>query len=276
METLKSIFRFYINSSIHVALTICALVHVTFQKFEIKGDITFTLFSFVGAVTAYNLIKYSKTSRLYHTRLTKSMKSIRVFTILCSIAFVYFIFILPIDVSIYMLPFVVLSVLYVAPVFPNKRNLRSYAGMKIFIIAIVWAGVTVLVPLVYVKANLNLDFLIEMIQRFLFIVVMMLPFEVRDLQYDDPALETIPQKIGITNTKVFGSILLVVFLLLTALKDELLSSIEILSTISVTTISLLFLWGTERKQSEYYCSFWVESVPVFWLLIIMILERLFV
>ncbi len=276
METLKSIFRFYINSSIHVALTICALVYVTFEKFEASWDILFALFTFSGAVTAYNLIKYSNTSRLYHRRLTKSMKSIRVFTILCAILFVGTSVVLPPDVILYMLPFIVLSVLYVAPVFPDKRNLRSYAGMKIFIIAIVWSGVTVLVPLVYAKATLNFDFLIEMIQRFLFIVVMMLPFEVRDLQYDDPSLETIPQKIGVTNTKVFGSILLVVFLLLTALKDELLSSVEILSTISVTTISLLFLWGTERKQSEYYCSFWVESVPVFWIIIILSLQRLFV
>lgn len=276
METLKSAFKFYINSSIHVALTICALVHVTFEKFEISWDFTFALYSFLGAITAYNLIKYSNTAKLYHTRLTKSMKSIRIFTILSGVSFMGTVFLLPIEVTLYLLPFVVLSVLYVAPVFPDNRNLRSYAGMKIFIIAIVWSGVTVLVPLVFAKGNLNVDFLIEMIQRFLFIVVMMLPFEVRDLQYDDPSLETIPQKIGITNTKVFGSILLVVFLLLTALKDELLSSIEILSTISVTTISLLFLWGTERKQSEYYCSFWVESVPVFWLIIIMILERLFV
>jgi len=101
-------------------------------------------------------------------------------------------------------------------------------------------------------------------QRFIFIVVMMLPFEIRDLQFDDKSLETVPQKIGITRTKVFGSILLVILLLLTATKDGL-SSSEILSTISITTISLLFLWGTEKRQSEYYCSFWVESIPILWL-----------
>ncbi|GAA4271357.1 hypothetical protein GCM10022258_06500 [Aquimarina gracilis] len=121
---------------------------------------------------------------------------------------------------------------------------------------------------------MNFDFLIETIQRFLFIIVMMLPFEIRDLEYDSSSLETIPQTIGITRTKVFGSILLVVFLLLTAVK-ELLSSVEILSTILVTTISLLFLWGTEKEQSKYYCSFWVESVPIMWLIILVVLQNLF-
>ncbi|AXT62884.1 hypothetical protein D1816_21925 [Aquimarina sp. AD10] len=165
--------------------------------------------------------------------------------------------------------------MYTVPVFPNNKNLRSLAGVKIFIIGAVWAGITVLVPLVYAGENLmNFDFIVEIVQRFLFIVVMMLPFEIRDLQYDDLSLETVPQKIGVTRTKVFGSILLVLFLLLTAVKDEL-NSIEILSTILITTISLLFLWGTEKKQSEYYCSFWVESVPIFWLLILFVLENLF-
>ncbi|WP_109097956.1 hypothetical protein [Aquimarina sp. AU58] len=275
MKTLKSIFRFYINGSIHVALAICALVQITFIKYGISGQFIYILFSFLGAITAYNFVKYSKVSKLYHKRLTKSMKGIRVLTILSCVSFIYLSFRVSINTWIYMAPFIALTVLYVVPVFPNKKNLRSLAGVKIFIIGMVWAGMTVLVPLVYVKGNLNLNFLIEMIQRFLFIVVMMLPFEVRDLQYDDVALETIPQKIGVTRTKLFGSILLVIFLLLTAVKNELLSSIEILSTILITTISLFFLWGTDKKQSEYYCSFWVESIPIMWLIILVILESLF-
>lgn len=275
MKTLKSIFRFYINGSIHVALAMCALVQVTFMKLGLPNQFTFLIFSFFGAVTAYNFVKYSKASKLYHRRLTKSMKGIRVLTVLTCLSFIYFAFKVSVETLIYMLPFIILTVLYAIPVFPNQKNLRSFAGIKIFIIGLVWSGITVLVPMIYVKGNLDLDFLIEMIQRFLFIVVMMLPFEIRDLDHDPSTLETIPQKIGVTRTKVFGSILLVIFLLLTAVKDDLLSSTEILSTILVTTISLLFLWGTDKKQSEYYCSFWVESVPVMWFVIVVILQILF-
>ncbi len=275
MKTLKSIFKFYINSSIHVALAICALVQITFIKYGISGQFTFILFSFLGAVMAYNYVKYSKISRLYHKRLTKSMKGIRVLTILCCLLFVYFAFKMSINIWLYMAPFIVLTILYAAPVFPDNKNLRSLAGVKIFIIALVWTGMTVLIPLMYVKGSLNLIFLIEMIQRFLFIVVLMLPFEIRDLRYDAVELETVPQKIGVTKTKLFGSILLVIFLLLTIVKDQELSSVEILSTILITTISLFFLWGTDKKQSQYYCSFWVESIPIMWLIIQVILEFLF-
>ncbi|WP_103863652.1 hypothetical protein [Aquimarina sp. I32.4] len=275
MKILKSVFRFYINGSIHVALAICALIQVTFMKFEIPNQQTFLLFNFFGSIAAYNFVKYSKVSKLYHRRLTKSMIGIRVLTILSSVLFLYFAFSIAITTLLYMMPFFALTILYVVPVFPNKKNLRSLAGAKIFIIGIIWAGITVLVPLLYVGESFGLDFLIEIIQRFLFVVVMMLPFEVRDLEYDAEDLETVPQKIGITRTKVFGSILLVVFLLLTYLKGEILYSAEILSTILLTIISLFFLWGTEKKQSEYYCSFWVESVPIMWLIVFLILENLF-
>ncbi|WP_281988811.1 hypothetical protein [Aquimarina aggregata] len=275
METLKSIFRFYINSSIHVSLAVCALVQVTLIKIGFPYDYTILFYSFFTSLVAYNFVKYSKVSKLYHKRLTKSMKSIHLLTLLACIGFVYTVFKIPFETVLYTSPFIALTILYTVPVFPNNKNLRSLAGVKIFIIGAVWAGITVLVPLVYAEENLmNFDFIVEIVQRFLFIVVMMLPFEIRDLQYDDLSLETVPQKIGVTRTKVFGSILLVLFLLLTAVKDEL-NSIEILSTILVTTISLLFLWGTEKKQSEYYCSFWVESVPIFWLLILFVLENLF-
>jgi len=54
-----------------------------------------------------------------------------------------------------------------------------------------------------------------------------------------------------------------------------LSPLEILSTILISTISLLFLWGTEKEQSKYYCSFWVESIPIIWWIILIILQRLF-
>jgi len=201
--------------------------------------------------------------RFNHQRLTKSMRSIRLLTLLSILAIVYFGFQITFDALIVLIPFVVLAILYAVPIFPNKKNLRNIGVVKIFIIAMVWTGTTVLVPIIDAGAAIEYDVFIEMTQRFLFIVVMMLPFEVRDMQFDDKSMETIPQKIGITRTKVFGSLLLVFFLLLVAVKDEI-SSLDILSTIMVTTISLFFLWGTEKKQSEYYCSFWVESIPIMW------------
>ncbi|KAA1245588.1 hypothetical protein [Aquimarina sp. RZ0] len=243
------------------------------MKFEILGGDTYIYFSFVGAIVGYNFVKYASISKLYHRKLTKSMNGVKVLTGICILLFVYFGYQLSRDTLVYILPFVLLTLFYVIPIFPNKKNLRSVAGIKIFIIGLVWTGVTVLIPILYKEGIVSFNIIIEAIQRFLFVVVLMLPFEIRDLQYDEETLETIPQKIGITKTKVFGSIILLVFLLLAVVKDSL-SATEILSTVGVTLISLLFLWGTDKKQSEYFCSFWVESIPIMWLFILVSLQSL--
>ncbi len=273
MKTLKKVFKFYINSSIHVALAMISLVKITFIKFDILGADTYLYFGFFGSIISYNFVKYSSSANLYHRRLTKSMNTIKVFTGISCVILIYLALQLSTDVLFYLFPFFLLTILYAIPIFPKKKNLRSVAGIKIFIIALLWAGTTMLIPISFIEGQLDFDMIIELIQRFLFVIVMMLPFEIRDLQYDANELGTVPQIIGITRTKIFGSILLVFFLILTVFKDEI-SSVEILSTIVVTIISLLFLWGTEKKQSEYFCSFWVESIPIMWLLILIVLQNL--
>ena len=44
--------------------------------------------------------------------------------------------------------------------------------------------------------------MIEAIQRYLYVVIAMLPFEIGDMKYDSIKLSTIPQRIGIARTKV--------------------------------------------------------------------------
>ena len=274
MKVLSGIFRFYINSSIHVSLAICSLILITLTRYKYPIDIYYLAFSFFASVVAYNFVKYSKVAKLYHRRLTKSMKAIQIFTLLSVVLFTIFITFVKSDTVLSLLPFAFLTLLYAIPVYPNSKNLRSISGVKIFIIGCVWVGVTVVAPVVHSDGDFNQDIVIEMVQRFLFIVVMMLPFEVRDLPYDPKELNTIPQQIGVTRTKFFGSILLILFLLLSAFKNTY-SSVEALSTAIITIISLLFLWGTSKEQSEYYCSFWVESIPIFWMGIYLILLQIF-
>lgn len=99
----------------------------------------------------------------------------------------------------------------------------------------------------------------------------MLPFEIRDLNYDNLKLATIPQKIGIKKTKIIGGLLLLLFLMLDFLKDQLKVEI-ILSTFIITFVTLLFILFSNKNQSKYYSAFWVESLPVVWLLILLLLS----
>ncbi|WP_130285724.1 hypothetical protein [Aquimarina brevivitae] len=192
------------------------------------------------------------------------MKVIRLFTLLALLAALGLFFFLDPIIVLFLAPFALLTLLYVAPVFPKTTNLRNLAGVKIFIIALVWAGISVLVPAMYTLLDFTDALWLEFIQRFLLVVVIMLPFEIRDLPYDPRELKTIPQQFGVRKTKIIGSLLLLFFVVLDIVKNTS-ESFEITSSIAIALVSGAFLWGASTTQPRYYCAFWVESIPVMWL-----------
>ncbi len=110
--------------------------------------------------------------------------------------------------------------------------------------------------------NIGLTFL----QRFLFVFVLTLPFEIRDLQYDLTNLRTLPQRLGIRKTKFFGIVLLVLSMSLELFKDVI-NEPHFLSFIIVCLLAGSALIVSGKKQSGYFASFYVESIPIVWMLI---------
>ncbi len=271
---MKKIFSFYINSSIHVALSVCGLIGITWLEFELLYDFKLILFSFFGSITAYNFVKYASIARLHHSKLTKSLKAIQIFSLLSFIILIYYALQLDLILLLSILPFGFLTLLYAVPVFSKSRNLRSLPGQKVLVISIVWSGVTVLIPIINANYIIDANVWIEFIKRFLFVIVLMLPFEVRDLAYDNLRLKTIPQKLGTQKTKILGIFLLSLNLGLTFFNDQK-EGYDKISVLLITIITLLFLWNSKEKQSKYYSSFGVESIPIVWFIIMCVTKVLF-
>jgi len=151
----------------------------------------------------------------------------------------------------------------------SKNNLRNVGGVKVYLIALVWAGVTVFLPIINNDYAVNIDVVITGIQRFVFIVVLMLPFEIRDLMYDSLKLATIPQKIGVKQTKMMGVVLLGLFLFLEFFKEGTTTK-SLLVSILISVVTGLFLIVSKKEQGKYYSSFWVEGLPVLWLFLMLL------
>lgn len=164
---------------------------------------------------------------------------------------------------------------YAIPLLPKtifldeQHNLRSVSGLKIYIIALVWSGVTVLLPLLNNNFDLNTDVFITSGQRFLLVIALILPFEIRDMNFDSIKLSTIPQRIGIKTTKRIGVFLLVVFYVLEYLKDEVDIKHSIILLV-ITLLTILLILFSRKNQQKYYSAFWVEAVPVFWMLLLIL------
>jgi len=164
-----------------------------------------------------------------------------------------------------------ITVFYVLPVFSQKRNLRSLKGLKIYSIALVWAGVTVILPVVQNEILLDWDIWIMGIQRFLFIVILTIPFEIRDLKYDQAELGTLPQVLGVEQTKKIGLLLILVFSVVTLFIDNYRWP-ELIGIIIISVLLLLITLKLKEEQSKYYASFWIEGVPILWVLILFIFQ----
>lgn len=273
MKIGKRLFDFYINSSSHVALAVVSLCLVTFIHLGIAPDAGLLFFVFFGSITGYNFVKYAGVAKLHHRSLAKGLRLIQIFSLFSFFLLLWASFEVQLKVLIWTVVFGLLNLLYALPVFSKKRNLRSISGVKIFIIALVWAGVTVVLPASLgneVKAE---KIILEFFQRFLLVLAWIFPFEIRDLRYDLRQLGTIPQRVGVTRTKILGSSLLAAAVLMEILKSG--SPAGALPALVITTvISVAFVWKAKERQASYYSSFWVEAIPIFWVIILFLIRSL--
>ncbi|PHS68077.1 MAG: hypothetical protein COB12_02345 [Flavobacterium sp.] len=266
VEILKNIFKAFINSSILVALSVCAFLEITAFEYVISVSNNLLGFVFFGTIAAYNFVKYAEVIR---TRFNEIWGFLKVIQIVSLIALVYFAFQLSFETLLITGGFAMLTFFYAIP-FLKYKNLRNFTGLKITIVALVWSGVTVLIPLVNEGVSFGIEVWISFIQRFFFVFVLTLPFEIRDLQFDDLALGTLPQRVGVRKTKIIGITMLSVLLLLESLKPIENFEFEISLMVSVVLLSLFLLYS-KRSQSNYYASFWVESIPIIWWVILYIM-----
>lgn len=275
MKGLKQIFDFYINSSIHVALAVVSLTWLTLLEFGILMDENLLFFMFFASITGYNFVKYFGLAKFRHRHLANWLKLIQVFSFFCFILMCFYALKLETKTLSYISVFGIITFLYAIPFIPKrflldeKLNLRNIGGLKIYVIALVWTGVTVFLPLINNAIYISEDIIITAIQRFVIVIVLTLPFEIRDLQFDSLKLSTVPQKIGEKKTKIIGIILLILFFFIEIFKSKIeFNNVVPLSIVVIMTLFLLM--NAKKNQGKYYSSFWVEGVPILWLLMVML------
>ncbi len=274
MRTLKFIFDFYLDASIHVALAVISLAGVTFYLLDTSFDLSLLGFIFFGVIVCYNFVKYGVEAYKYLIVSNAYHRIIQVFSFFAFVFAIYFLVQLDKKIWMAIAAMTLLSALYAVPLLPRAKNLRNLGGFKIYIVALVWVGFTVLLPAMDAKIALHWDIWILFLQRFIFVLVMILPFEIRDLQWDDTNLRTLPQVYGIKKTKRIGIALTVIFFFLTFFRDGI-YEYEVLLRCILCAIMIFVLMSSKKMQSRYFVSFWVEGIPILWLCLFWVVDRYF-
>lgn len=240
---------------------------MTQHMFNISLNQSIANFVFFGTIVGYNFVKYDALARAKKLLMRTELKIIALFSFFALILVGFYFFQLQRITQIVAVAFLSITLLYTLPFFPNRRNARNWAGVKIYIVALCWVGVTLGLPVLNAAISITSDFYLKCIQRFVLIFVLVLIFEIIDLANDDPHLKTVPQQIGVKRTKILGILLLIPFYFLEFLKSNFDEIQLIVNLILVALISLFLLFANE-KRSKYYTSFWVESVPIIWWLLL--------
>lgn len=162
------------------------------------------------------------------------------------------------DVLIALAPIALITLFYSVPVYKDKRStfrLREIPYLKIFLIGFVWSAITILLPVIQSPQQFSLQHILAMlIERFLFVFAITIPFDIRDLEADRQAgLKTLPglfhehraMRISYLAIILFGAISIIHY----AALHQWMVCIPLL--ISALT-TYFFLSNQKMKKLEYY------------------------
>lgn len=148
----------------------------------------------------------------------------------------------------------IISLFYVLKL--RSKNLREIPFLKIHLVALVCtiaSGVFILIN----EGDFSLKNWLFVAIHDLYFVAVTIPFDIRDLKYDDPDQKTIPQVLGIEKAKIVSALLLVFYLFLCILiQTHLIQNIIFLLAI-IFTFTLIF--AVDEKRFEFYYSGMIEG-----------------
>lgn len=220
-------------SNIYIAIAAVALTWQTqlilFNEFHFDTLSILVFFATMFIYASHRLVglfsvkKFIKEGRFHIINTYK--KHIWFYTAIAIIGLTYAFFQVSFRIQLALVLPGIISLGYVIPFLSFRKNrklrLRDLNWIKIFLIAIVWAYVTVILPIAEVR-NIIWSDLFIFIERAIFIFMITLPFDIRDLKVDQyNKVKTIPAVYGISFTMklVVGCF---IFLLLLAVANYLL------------------------------------------------------
>lgn len=147
-----------------------------------------------------------------------------------------------------------LNLFYVIPL--KNKSLRDIPYLKIHLISMIWVIAIGGIQLLN-ENNFELKNWLFIAVHYFYILAVTIPFDIRDLQYDNPNQKTIPQVLGIRRSKILSvSLLLIYFVLAIQIKPLLFSNFAFLIIVLFTTTLIIMI---NNKRNEFFFSGLIEG-----------------
>lgn len=255
MHSFRKIGFFLYASNLIIAFAGAALTYGIVKRFVLEHAILYATINFCLIFAVYTLQRLVDHAGFTDAEITVWGHSKRIPVLLSSALIVVAIGLgIPIfSVTIHQITciafFSLICLWYTVPLLGKK--LREIPGIKIVVIALTWAYACAYFPMKN-EGLVSMHELREFSSLLLvYLIAVILPFDIRDVHVDSHHQSTLPQLIGIRSTKALGVVLLITFAVLSIH----LSFIDERNYLFYSVILLqifLLMFTNERRSFSYF------------------------
>ncbi|MBP7641729.1 MAG: hypothetical protein KA767_00250 [Saprospiraceae bacterium] len=275
----KKVLEWYVYGSFHIAIVTGFYTAFCYQITQSTFDWPYIIFVSLGTHVIYSFHKIIALDRIKvfrSERYSLIIKYHRHILIYISFSLVGMM-VSTLKLSFDQIFLIVLpglgSLLYVLPIFKNKKRLRDLPYLKVFLIAIIYSFLTVFIP-TYEVFGIHQQLLFFLASNF-FILAITLPFDIRDVEIDHAdGVKTIATYLGKDKTILLS----LAFLILACVTF----SFAGFSTIPNWKIPLMTYWLVGiiaffsiikcKNQEDLYYSLWMDGLLAIPTLLIMLMN----
>lgn len=269
--TLKKLLEFIVYTNLWVALAVASLSAVTFK---IIGQFSFVLiaFSFFATLFMYAYARWfiapgrddESASKLSTWKDKNRLLHILSGTI-GAVGAIYFALKLNQTTLFWVLVCGGISALYPLQFLKHGQlALRNVAGLKLFVISAVWAVVTTVLPAMQSNLQFSFELGFLTLQRFLFVMAITIPFDIRDLRVDSPDINTLPYRLGVKNARrvALFALFLAEIGAVVMFFSNLISASNLVGQIFAFEATSTLIYRSSPKRPDLFFSFGVEGTSI--------------
>jgi 4-hydroxybenzoate polyprenyltransferase len=280
---MKNFLNFILYTNIFIALCAVAMANASLLLLEKESSWLINVILFFGTLTAYNLCSFYE-FEAYSAKFSFIKRNKHSLKILVGISVVFLfgtLFWIDINQLVFLIHLAIISVFYTVPIHISKQTKtlfyfpawRNIPFLKVFLIAYVWASATVIFPtleqeLIVLKQQTVLLF----VERFLFILAITLPFDIRDYELDKKSkLFTF----ATWKSKLFAKIIAILFAVL-ALSLNFYTFFSFQNSIILVTYVFVFvlILMSNEKRPEWFFTALLDGTMLLPFLLLFLFEKI--
>lgn len=282
---------FLLFTNLFVALAAVAQGLVFYHLFVVKASYIVLAFLFCATIFVYNLsiLIYKpqnyQESKYRRVRWIYSHYQLNVGITICALITLFPLFFQLTEASkMLVVGLGMLSLGYALPIFNfkgKKFSLRNIAGLKLFLIAFVWAISVTLLPYFELQNQdfsfiSKTDLFIITLKRFLFFAAITIPFDIRDM-FQDKAfqLKTIPLIFGEKKAYLLCQIMLLACLVLLFLFQSQGFSLNFYASAITVILAAWLIFKSKWEKNEYYYFFYLDGTLILQYVLLLLLNFIF-